>query len=145
MGGRERARRCDRVREGRGEAPLDGAHKRALEARFERWSEDGLRVLAVAAGEPPERSRYTQADEQGLCLVGFLAFSDPPRADARETLAALAALGVRVKIITGDNRYVAAHLARAVGISARVVTGMSSTSCAMRRLANRPDVDLFAE
>jgi Mg2+-importing ATPase len=138
---------CDRVRESGGEAPLDGERRRALEARFERWSEDGLRVLAVAVGEPPERSRYTQADEQGLCLVGFLAFSDPPRADARETLAALGALGVRVKIITGDNRYVAAHLARAVGIAAsRVITGRELNELRDEALwRTAPEVDLFAE
>ncbi len=138
---------CDRVREGDGEAPLDAERRRALEERFARWSEDGLRVLAVAAGEAAERARYSQADEQRLCLVGFLAFTDPPREDARETLAALAVLGVRVKIITGDNRYVAAHLARAVGIATpRVVTGRELNELrdeALWRIA--PEVDLFAE
>ncbi len=51
-----------------------------------------------------------------MIFAGFLLFFDPPKPDARETLAALAQLGVQVKIITGDNRLVARHLAETVGL-----------------------------
>jgi Mg2+-importing ATPase len=36
-----------------------------------------------------------------------------------ETLKALAARGVKVKVISGDNRYVAAHLAQTIGLPHR--------------------------
>ena len=138
---------CDRVREAGAEPPLDDARRQAIDERFARWSGEGLRVLALAASEVAPRERYGKADEAGLCLLGFLAFSDPPRKDVRETLAALAALGVQVKIVTGDNHLVAAHLARAVGLpSERVLTGRDLGELrdeALWHLA--PQIAVFAE
>ena len=138
---------CDRVREGGAEPPLDASRRAAIDERFARWSGEGLRVLALAASDVAERERYGKYDEAGLCLFGFLAFSDPPREDARAALAALAALGVQVKIVTGDNHLVAAHLARAVGLPAdRVLTGRDLGELrdeALWHLA--PQVAVFAE
>ncbi|HVB64071.1 MAG TPA: HAD-IC family P-type ATPase, partial [Nitrolancea sp.] len=45
-----------------------------------------------------------------LVLVGFLGFSDPPKLEARDALAQLAALGVEIKILTGDHPAVARHV-----------------------------------
>ncbi|MFE9930954.1 magnesium-translocating P-type ATPase [Streptomyces sp. NPDC005533] len=77
----------------------------------------GLRVLAVATrtvGTP--RDAYTVADEDGLTLVGFLAFLDPPKADAGRALRGLADKGIAVKVVTGDNDLVAARVCADVGI-----------------------------
>ncbi|MFD4864167.1 magnesium-translocating P-type ATPase [Streptomyces sp. NPDC058412] len=77
----------------------------------------GLRVLAVATrtvGTP--RDTYTVADEDRLTLVGFLAFLDPPKADAGRALQGLADKGVAVKVVTGDNDLVAARVCADVGI-----------------------------
>ncbi|MEJ0105920.1 MAG: hypothetical protein WDO19_26685 [Bacteroidota bacterium] len=41
-----------------------------------------------------------------LLFKGFVAFLDPPKADAAEIIRELAAIGVEVKIITGDNHLV---------------------------------------
>jgi Mg2+-importing ATPase len=38
-----------------------------------------------------------------LSFVGFLAFLDPPKKSAKDTLAKMAAHNVAIKIITGDN------------------------------------------
>lgn len=100
-------------------APLDDARLAAIRARFAAWSRDGFRVLGVAVREVPRRADYSvEGDEVDLTFAGFLLFFDPPRPDARETLDSLAQLGVQVKIITGDNRLVARHLAEAVGLPA---------------------------
>ena len=42
-------------------------------------------------------------------LEGFLFFSDPPKGGRQESLARLAALGIEVKVVTGDNALVAAE------------------------------------
>jgi Mg2+-importing ATPase len=55
-----------------------------------------------------------------LIFSGFTAFFDPPRAEAGEAVAALAAAGIAVKIITGDHDGVARHVCRETGIT---VTG----------------------
>ncbi len=96
--------------------PLDEARRAQLDARFRDWSAQGYRVLAVASCELPVRAAYHRDDERDLVLSGFLLCFDPPDPQAQNTLADLARLGVGVKIITGDNRYIAAHVADAVGL-----------------------------
>ncbi|MEV6670600.1 magnesium-translocating P-type ATPase [Streptomyces sp. NPDC051162] len=100
-----------------------------LRRRVTRTAEDhnrqGLRVLAVATRtRPADKDAYTVADEEGLTLIGFLAFLDPPKADAAAALQALADKGVTVKVVTGDNELVAARVCADVGIHVgRAVTG----------------------
>ncbi|MFI9604154.1 magnesium-translocating P-type ATPase [Streptomyces sp. NPDC052043] len=86
---------------------------------------EGLRVLAVATRSlPATRDTYTVADEDELTLAGFLAFLDPPKADAAQALRALADKGITVKVVTGDNELVAARVCADVGIDVgAVVTG----------------------
>ncbi len=98
-------------------AALDAGWRRQIEARYDEWSAQGYRVLGVATRQVELRqASYTRADESGLCFAGFLLFMDPPKADARQTLVDLAQRGVALKIITGDNRKVARHVAEAVGL-----------------------------
>jgi Mg2+-importing ATPase len=106
-------------------APFDAALRASVEARFEEWSGQGYRVLGVASRVVDARTGpYTRADEQGLNFDGFLLFMDPPKADVRQTLTDLAERGVQLKIITGDNRKVARHVAEAVGLPVgSVITG----------------------
>ncbi|KOU43959.1 magnesium-translocating P-type ATPase [Streptomyces sp. WM6378] len=100
----------------------------------------GLRVLAVATRTmPTARDTYTVADESGLTLVGFLAFLDPPKADAAAALRGLADKGIAVKVVTGDNELVAARVCADVGIEVgTVVTGPevdALNDAALRQLA----------
>ena len=100
-------------------APLDAALRARIDALYEGWSAKGYRVLGVASRQVPARNGpYGRSDEQALCFAGFLLFMDPPKADARQTLLDLAQRGVQLKIITGDNRKVARHIAEAVGLPA---------------------------
>ncbi len=104
---------------------LDDAMRKRIEAHYEEWSAQGYRVLGVAWRKVEARSSsYTRADESGLCFAGFLLFLDPPKADVRQTVIDLAARGVQLKIITGDNQKVARHVAEAVNLPAvNVMTG----------------------
>jgi P-type Mg2+ transporter len=68
---------------------------------------DGVRVVGVASKEVSEVSPIGPADEQALTLAGFLTFADPPKADAAAALDRLRALGIGVKVVTGDNALVA--------------------------------------
>ena len=101
------------------DAPLDAAMRARIDALYEAWSAQGYRVLGVASRQVPARNGpYGREEEQGLCFAGFLLFMDPPKADVRQTLVDLAERGVALKIITGDNRKVARHIAEAVGLPA---------------------------
>jgi P-type Mg2+ transporter len=77
---------------------------------------DGRRVVAVASKPAPGLQHITAADECGLTLNGFLVFADNPKLAARESLARLAALGIEVKIATGDNPLVAERVCAELGL-----------------------------
>lgn len=115
---------CTMKREGEKELPLTPEDHRASLDLLRDKGAQGFRVLALAHRVVPARTTYSAADEIEMTLDGFLLFADPPKPGIRDTLAALADLGVGVKIITGDNRHVAAHLAQEVGLDPqRILTG----------------------
>ncbi len=108
---------CVSVRQGADILPLDEARRAAIQALFSGWSAKGFRVLGLAVKEVPGKAAYTaKEDETGLHFAGFLLFFDPPKEDAGPTIRRLADLGVQVKIITGDNRLVARHVAGTLGL-----------------------------
>jgi Mg2+-importing ATPase len=103
---------------------LEPAQRERCEAYYRAKSAEGFRVLAVATRRCAPRAHYAHEDEAGMRLEGFLLFFDPPKAGATRAIARLAALGIGIKVITGDNRYVSAHLARAIGLDpAAMLTG----------------------
>jgi P-type Mg2+ transporter len=128
---------------------IDEERRASLERLVEAKGNDGFRVLAVASRTCPRKERWTRDDEHSLTLDGFLLFADPPKPGIAQTLKSLERLGVTTKIVTGDNRFVAAHVARQVGLGGdtlRVVTGATldaTTPDALGILAEETDV--FAE
>ncbi len=128
--------------------PLGPAHKAAIEAHYTTWSEQGYRVLGVAVRRIARRAAYAvETDECAMIFMGFLLFFDPPRADARQTIDALAQQGVQVKIITGDNHLVARHVAQTLGLPADSILPASQlhelNDEALWHLAER--ISIFAE
>ncbi len=84
----------------------------------------GSRVVAVA-GRPAEGLlELTPEAERDLVLSGFLVFLDQPKSNARESLEKLAALGITVKVATGDNPRVAERVCKDLGVlSGGTITG----------------------
>ena len=130
-----------------GACEIAPAERERLEAWQARQGEQGYRVLALATRRVPERAAYGRDDEAGMALAGFLLFLDPPKADAAAVVGSLAALGVRVKIVTGDNRHVAAHVAGAIGLDpARLLTGPEIAAMNQEALWHHAErTDVFAE
>lgn len=59
-----------------------------------------------------------------MTFLGLISFEDPLKPGAADTLAELTRLGIRTALVTGDNRYVAAHVAQQAGMrDAPVLTG----------------------
>ena len=80
---------------------------------------DGRRVVAVASRPAPGLTHLTAADEDGLTLEGFLVFADNPKVAARDSLRQLAALGIEVKVATGDNPIVAEKVCAELGLTSK--------------------------
>jgi len=138
---------CAHLRSDGTTIPLDDARREALIARADAAADQGFRALAVASRALPARTAYTVADEADLVFEGFLLFFDPPKSEAAEAIEDLRRLGVSLKIITGDSRRVAQHVARAVDLPAEaVVTGAQLRDLrdeALWQLAERTTI--FAE
>ncbi len=115
---------CTGRRRGSSATPMSEAAHEQLRERAAAWADEGFRVLGVATRTIERRERYAVDDEQTMVFEGFLLFLDPPKPDAAEAIRQLKRRGVALKIITGDSRRVAAHVAQAVGLKAgRILTG----------------------
>lgn len=108
---------CSQVRHGQEVLALDAALLARIRQLTDTLNTEGLRVVAVAAKEcPPQQQVFSLGDEADLSLVGYVAFLDPPKESTAAALGALAAHGVEVKILTGDNALVTAKICREVGL-----------------------------
>jgi magnesium-transporting ATPase (P-type) len=85
---------------------LEGAALEPLEAHARAAAARGERTLAVARGP----------QDGAPALIGLVSLADPPRPDAAQLIGALRALGVQVKMLTGDAPPVAREIARRVGL-----------------------------
>ena len=107
-------------------------------------SSQGFRVLAVAYAAVPAKQAYSISDEHSLTLAGYLAFGDPPRTDAAESIAALRRDGVEVKIITGDSDLVSGRICEQVGLQpGKIVLGSElekMTDAALGHIAEQTTV-----
>ncbi|MGE5335016.1 MAG: plasma-membrane proton-efflux P-type ATPase [Nitrososphaerota archaeon] len=83
----------------------------ALERAVNEFASRGFRALGVA-----------QTDQRGNWqLVGVLPLYDPPRADSKATLQAATQMGVKVKMVTGDQLAIAKEIARQVGLGTNIL------------------------
>lgn len=138
---------CDHVRDGAADVPLDGSGRKRIEALFQEKGEAGYRVLAVAERRLLGAGRVSREDEAGMTLLGLLLFLDPPKAQVARTIRDLAALGIRTKVISGDNRHITAHVARQVGLDPeKMLTGDAIAQMHDDALRQRaPETVIFAE
>lgn len=138
---------CSHVRLNESLTLLNTDIKKKLQGRFDSWSSRGFRVLGLATREVDIQKVYEKGDESDMVFEGYLLFFDPPEEGIQETLATLRRLGVNLKIITGDNRLVARHIAEAVGMkNVRIITGSELDAMKEEALWHRaPHISLFAE
>lgn len=138
---------CSMVQDNEATVHLDQARRKAIQEEYIRRSGQGFRVLGVGSKEVPAQATYTRDDEGELIFSGMLLFFDPPKSGAQEAISDLSQLGVELKMITGDNRLVAMHTARAIGLEVGgILTGAELNQIrdeALWQAAER--VNLFVE
>jgi Mg2+-importing ATPase len=84
----------------------DELHKK-IEQKYYDLSSEGFRVLGVCYKKVrEEKPVYSVHDEGNMVFLGFVAFLDPPKGTARESLQLLSKANVQLKILTGDNELV---------------------------------------
>src|SRR5580698_7065718 len=96
-----------------------GEVKAAVEKAVDEFAGRGFRSLGVA-----------RADEEGKWqIVGVLPMFDPPREQAKATIASARQMGVRVKMVTGDQLAIAQETARQLGLGTNILdaSGLGDT------------------
>lgn len=90
------------------------SQKERLEAenQIESWAKKGLRIIGITY-----KIDGNLKQRKGLTWLGILGIEDPVRPEAKETLVAARNAGIDVKIVTGDYRLTAVHLAKKIGLS----------------------------
>src|SRR5712692_5339061 len=118
-----------------------------IQQRYEELSGQGCRTLGLAYRQVGANSRCSKADETNMTFLGFLVFFDPAKPGIIETINSLKQLGVSLKIITGDNQLVAAHISQQVGLAnAHILTGPDLNKMSNPALLKQVnDVSVFAE
>ncbi|XP_021834779.1 plasma membrane ATPase 4 [Prunus avium] len=88
--------------------------KKRAHAVIDKFAERGLRSLAVARQQVPEKTKESPGTPWQF--VGLLPLFDPPRHDSAETIRRALNLGVNVKMITGDQLAIGKETGRRLGM-----------------------------
>uniref|UniRef100_A0A8C7E072 Calcium-transporting ATPase n=3 Tax=Elapinae TaxID=42168 RepID=A0A8C7E072_NAJNA len=118
--------RCSYVRVGRNQVPLTSSIKEKILSRIREWGTgiDTLRCLALATRDHPPRKEDMQLDDSSqfinyetkLTFVGCVGMLDPPRKEVVSSIEMCKKAGIRVIMITGDNKGTAVAICRRIGI-----------------------------
>ncbi|TSK28018.1 Sarcoplasmic/endoplasmic reticulum calcium ATPase 1 [Bagarius yarrelli] len=118
--------RCAYVRVGTTRIPLTGPVKEKIMAVIKEWGtgRDTLRCLALATRDSPLRKEEMNLEdstkfaeyETDLTFVGCVGMLDPPRKEVMGSIKLCKAAGIRVIMITGDNKGTAVAICRRIGI-----------------------------
>ncbi|HEX9371089.1 MAG TPA: HAD-IC family P-type ATPase, partial [Roseiflexaceae bacterium] len=121
--------RCNHEWAGEEARPLTPERRAAILAAVEQLAAEALRTLGVAQ-RTLERDALTgelgEEVERDLVFLGVIGMIDPPRPEARQSVAEAHQAGVRPIMITGDHPATAAAIAAELGIvepGTRAVTG----------------------
>lgn len=111
-------------------------------------NEDGLRVVAVAQKNDINNvETFGVKDEKDMVLMGFIGFLDPPKESCKSSIKNLNDSGIRVIVLTGDNKEVTRCVCQKVGInSEKIMIGSQIDKISDRALLNQlRKVNIFAK
>eukprot|EP01104_Vermistella_antarctica_P016009 TRINITY_DN536_c0_g1_i2.p1 TRINITY_DN536_c0_g1~~TRINITY_DN536_c0_g1_i2.p1 ORF type:complete len:954 (-),score=280.59 TRINITY_DN536_c0_g1_i2:119-2980(-) len=120
--------RCTHVRVASGDSvetvTLTPTIRKEINATLLNLASEALRVLAVAVvDDAPAYKDFDFSDpanyadyESNMTFLGLTAMLDPPRAEVRGAIAKCRSAGIRVVVITGDNKNTAEAIARQIGV-----------------------------
>ncbi|XP_010273148.1 PREDICTED: calcium-transporting ATPase 3, endoplasmic reticulum-type isoform X2 [Nelumbo nucifera] len=97
--------------------PLTVDVRAALESRFQSFAgKETLRCLALASKRMPSgQQSLSFEDEKDLTFIGLVGMLDPPREEVRNAMLSCISAGIRVIVVTGDNKSTAESLCHKIG------------------------------
>jgi len=118
--------RCTHARVGTAKVPLNSTLKSRILSLTQQYGtgRDTLRCLALATADNPQSpdtmdlgdSTKFYTYENSLTFVGVVGMLDPPRKEVFDSIVRCRAAGIRVIVITGDNKATAEAICRRIGV-----------------------------
>jgi len=116
--------RCSSIHtEQSGVVPLSPSIKSLISKKINEWAEDGLRILAFAVVKNSPLNPNAKIDpksfvnyESNMTFVGLTGMMDPPRKEVLDSIRKCKEAGIRVIVITGDNKKTAESICKQIGI-----------------------------
>jgi len=110
-----------------------GGASKILKQDILSFAEKGFRTLAVAV-----------KNKKGFLPVGIIPLLDPPRDDSKFIISEIKQRGIRIKMVTGDNKAIAKFIARVLGVGRKIIVGSPSLQKIWRTKTNDDDLSLVA-
>ncbi len=118
-----------------------------VEQKAKEYAVQGMQVIAIASKrEYRGVNAFNVSDEANMTFIGFVAFLDPAKKDAKVTLKKLKSIGITTKILTGDNPYAANNICNLVGLeNTETLLGTDIDKLSDEELAKKvEEVNVFA-
>ncbi len=123
---------------------LQSSAKSRIEQEYLNLSSEGFRVLSVCYRRGrDDKPTYAVADETEMVFLGFVAFMDPVKETAKESLELLRQAGIKLKILTGDNEIVTKKVCQTLGfqLSRSHESGKYDQVIQVRRIVLGSEID----
>ena len=108
---------------------------------------DGMQVIALSEKRSyPGKDKFDISCENEMIFIGFVGFLDPAKKDVKTTLSNLEKIGVKTKILTGDNPYATRNICNMVGLNGNdILLGSDIDNMTDIELSEKIEkVDVFA-
>ena len=122
--------------------PINSTYINNIKDKARELAESGMQVIALSEGNELEPSKY----EENMTFIGFVAFLDPPKKDAKDTIKKLNKIGIKTKIITGDNPYATLNICKSAGLnSTNILLGSDIDKLSDAELQSKiEETDIYA-
>ncbi|GAI93328.1 unnamed protein product, partial [marine sediment metagenome] len=124
---------------------LSKGDKEIIASRNRDLAKDALRVLAFAYKALNQEKKKKENIENDLIFLGLQGMIDAPRRGVKEAIETCKRAGIRVVMITGDNKITAQVVAKEIGIGKNTLEGKDLDGISSQQLRARvKEVDIFA-
>ena len=137
---------CTKIKLGTKVTTIDEELKKTIENKAIELANDGMQVIALSEKNEYHPDNKTKEIENNMTFIGFVGFLDPAKKDVKNTLTKLKKIGIRTKILTGDNPYATKNICNLVGLNGNdILLGSDIDHMSDEELSKKIEVvDVFA-
>ncbi len=112
---------CKKIQKSWGLSNLTERERKGILEMNKEITSDSLRTIAIAYKKVTSFGK--DHFEEELIFLGLVGMEDPPREEVKESILLCMRAGIKVKMITGDNRETALAISKRIGLKGRIIEG----------------------